>query len=121
MSRRPLLIVGSLAARVPIPFQALYWASKAAVASYTEALRQEVMAFGVHVSVVDPGDHATAFGASKVHDHASRLRAPGESSQHHDGGRGTGGRPPDGSSAASSRGCSCSCVWGCPRGGSNDC
>ncbi|MEO0603310.1 MAG: SDR family NAD(P)-dependent oxidoreductase [Myxococcota bacterium] len=61
-----ILIVGSLAARVPIPFQALYSASKAAVASYAGALRQEVMGFGIHVTVVEPGDHATAFGASRT-------------------------------------------------------
>ena len=60
-----LIVIGSVAAQIPVPFQAFYSASKAAVASYAAALRMEVAAFGVDVTVVEPGDHKTAFGAAR--------------------------------------------------------
>jgi NAD(P)-dependent dehydrogenase (short-subunit alcohol dehydrogenase family) len=55
------VIVGSLAGRAPIPFQAHYSASKAALDAITLALRMEVAPFGVGVSLVEPGDIATPF------------------------------------------------------------
>jgi NAD(P)-dependent dehydrogenase (short-subunit alcohol dehydrogenase family) len=54
-------LVGSLSGRAPIPFQAHYSASKAAVDSLAQALRMEVAPFGVSVSLVEPGDIKTAF------------------------------------------------------------
>ena len=60
-----LIVIGSVSAQIPVPFQAFYSASKAAVASYVGALRMEVAAFGVDVTVVEPGDHKTAFGAAR--------------------------------------------------------
>lgn len=61
-----LIVVGSVAGRIAIPFQAFYSASKAAVASYVDALRMETAAFGVDVVLVEPGDHNTAFGAARA-------------------------------------------------------
>ena len=59
-----IVIVGSLAGRAPIPFQAHYSATKAALDALALALRNEVMAFGIHVSLIEPGDIRTAFNES---------------------------------------------------------
>lgn len=54
--RGRIVIVGSLSGRAPVPFQAHYSASKAALDALTQALRNEVRSFGVLVSLVEPGD-----------------------------------------------------------------
>lgn len=56
-----VVLVGSLAGRAPIPFQAHYSASKAAVDALSQALRMELQPFGVKVSLVEPGDIDTPF------------------------------------------------------------
>lgn len=56
-----VVLVGSLAGRAPIPFQAHYSASKAAVEALAFALYNELRGFGVHVSLVEPGDIHTPF------------------------------------------------------------
>ncbi|MCZ6785045.1 MAG: SDR family oxidoreductase [Proteobacteria bacterium] len=56
-----IAIVGSLSGRAPIPFQAHYSASKAAVDNLALALRNEVRPHGIHVSLVEPGDIDTPF------------------------------------------------------------
>jgi NAD(P)-dependent dehydrogenase (short-subunit alcohol dehydrogenase family) len=48
--------VGSVAGNVAIPMNGFYAATKHALAGYTEALRHEVMHFGVRVTLVEPGD-----------------------------------------------------------------
>jgi NAD(P)-dependent dehydrogenase (short-subunit alcohol dehydrogenase family) len=56
-----IVVVGSLAGRAPIPFQAHYSASKAALDALVLALRNELHGSGVYVSLVEPGDVATPF------------------------------------------------------------
>jgi NAD(P)-dependent dehydrogenase (short-subunit alcohol dehydrogenase family) len=56
-----LVLVGSLAGRAPIPFQAHYSASKAAVDALAQALYNELYGTGVRVSLVEPGDIHTGF------------------------------------------------------------
>lgn len=56
-----IAIVGSLAGRAPIPFQAHYSATKAAVDALALALHNEVRALGIHVALIEPGDVATPF------------------------------------------------------------
>jgi len=56
-----IVLVGSLAARAPIPFQGHYSATKAAVAALAWALRVETAPYGIHVSLVEPGDIRTGF------------------------------------------------------------
>lgn len=56
-----ILLVGSLSGRSPIPFQAHYSASKAAIESIAFALVNELAAFDVKVSLIEPGDINTAF------------------------------------------------------------
>lgn len=57
--------LSSVAAPVPIPFQAFYSATKAAVNDYTMALANEVGPFGVSVCAVQPGDIKTGFTAAR--------------------------------------------------------
>jgi NAD(P)-dependent dehydrogenase (short-subunit alcohol dehydrogenase family) len=61
-----VVVVGSLAGRAPIPFQAHYSASKAALDALTLALRNELHGTGVGVSLVEPGDVATPFNDAMV-------------------------------------------------------
>jgi len=56
-----IAIVGSLAGRAPIPFQAHYSASKAALDSLALALHNELHDTRVRVSLIEPGDIRTAF------------------------------------------------------------
>lgn len=57
--------VSSFAALTPIPFQAWYSVSKAAVSAYTAALRNEVRPFGIQLCTVLPGDIRTGFTAAR--------------------------------------------------------
>ena len=56
-----IIFISSVAGVTPIPFQAWYSASKAALNSYAMALGNEVRPFGVSVCVVMPGDTSTGF------------------------------------------------------------
>jgi NAD(P)-dependent dehydrogenase (short-subunit alcohol dehydrogenase family) len=56
-----VVIVGSLAGRAPIPFQAHYSASKAALDALALALHNELHGTGVRVSLIEPGDIRTGF------------------------------------------------------------
>jgi NAD(P)-dependent dehydrogenase (short-subunit alcohol dehydrogenase family) len=76
-----IVIVGSLAGRAPIPFQAHYSASKAALDALVLALRSELWGTGVEVSLVEPGDIKTAFndrmdwgGAPAASAYGDRIR-----------------------------------------------
>ena len=60
-----VVLVSSLAAAVPLPYQALYSASKAALSSYAEALRLELVPSGVQVSCIEPGNFRTGFTGSR--------------------------------------------------------
>jgi short-subunit dehydrogenase len=59
--RGGILNVGSIAGFLPGPGMAMYYASKAFVLSFTEALRQELKPQGVRVTVVCPGPVPTEF------------------------------------------------------------
>lgn len=56
-----IVLVSSVAAVIPIPFQAWYSASKAAINSYVSALRNEISPFGIKACAVMPGDASTGF------------------------------------------------------------
>jgi NAD(P)-dependent dehydrogenase (short-subunit alcohol dehydrogenase family) len=58
---RYLVIVGSLAGRIALPFQAAYSASKFALEALAESLRMEVRPWGLHVVLIEPGDFRTGF------------------------------------------------------------
>jgi len=60
-----ILNLSSVAAVVPIPFQAWYSVSKAAVSTYTMALQNEIKGFGISLCAVMPGDIRTGFTAAR--------------------------------------------------------
>lgn len=60
-----IIQVSSLAARIGIPFQGAYSASKSALESVSEALSLEVKPFGIDVVMVQPGDTKSNFTASR--------------------------------------------------------
>ncbi|MBR0737292.1 SDR family oxidoreductase [Bradyrhizobium liaoningense] len=70
-----LLNVGSVAGFLPGPGMAVYYASKAYVISFTEALRAELASRGVRVTVLCPGPVPTEFqaraGVGSQHDTAA--------------------------------------------------
>lgn len=53
--------MGSIGGLIGIPFQGFYSASKFALEGFSEALRLEARPFGIHVVLIEPGDHRTAF------------------------------------------------------------
>lgn len=63
--------LSSMAAVLPIPFQAMYSASKAAINALTLSLRNELAPFGVSVSAIMPGDVKTGFTAVREKLYAS--------------------------------------------------
>jgi short-subunit dehydrogenase len=58
-----ILNVASTAAFQPGPGMAVYFATKAYVLSFTEALHEELMPHGIHVTALCPGPTRTEFGA----------------------------------------------------------
>lgn len=60
-----LVLMSSIGGELGIPFQAFYSASKFALEGYGEALAYEVEPFGVHVSLVQPGNFRTGFTAAR--------------------------------------------------------
>lgn len=60
-----ILCVSSIGGLVGLPYQGLYSASKFAVEGYCEALRLELLPFGIDVIVIEPGDFATSFTAMR--------------------------------------------------------
>lgn len=61
--RGRILIVGSVGAFVPGPYTATYYATRAFVVSYAEALAQELASTGVTVTNLCPGPMPTGFQA----------------------------------------------------------
>jgi uncharacterized protein len=60
--RGAVLNIASLISFQPVPFQATYGATKAAVLSFTEALHEELRGTGVTITAVCPGPVRTEFG-----------------------------------------------------------
>ena len=60
-----IIIISSVAAALPIPFQTYYSATKAALNAYACALANEVKPFGIGVCAIMPGDIKTGFTDSR--------------------------------------------------------
>ena len=56
-----IVCVSSVAGTIPIPFQAYYSVSKAAINSYAAALANEIRPYGISVCAVEPGDISSNF------------------------------------------------------------
>ncbi len=61
-----IVLISSIGGVLGIPFQAFYSASKFALEGYGEALAYEVAPFGIHVTLVQPGNVRTDFTANRV-------------------------------------------------------
>ncbi len=72
--RGRVLNIGSTAAFVAGPFMATYYASKAFVVSFTEALAHELKGTGVTATVSCPGATATEFAAVAGNDRSSLFK-----------------------------------------------
>jgi len=60
-----IIQISSLAARVAIPFQGAYSASKSALKGMSEAMSMELKPFGIDVVMVEPGDTKSNFTAAR--------------------------------------------------------
>jgi NAD(P)-dependent dehydrogenase (short-subunit alcohol dehydrogenase family) len=60
-----IVLMSSIGGEIGIPFQAFYSASKFALEGYAEALAYEVAPFGIHVTLIQPGNFATGFTAAR--------------------------------------------------------
>jgi NAD(P)-dependent dehydrogenase (short-subunit alcohol dehydrogenase family) len=61
-----IVLISSIGGMIGIPFQAYYSASKFALEGFAESVAYEVAPFGVHITLVQPGNIATDFTASRV-------------------------------------------------------
>ena len=57
-----IINIGSIAGREGYPGGSVYCASKAAVRTFTDALRRELIATRIRVMEIDPGQVETVFG-----------------------------------------------------------
>lgn len=60
-----IINISSIGGVMGLPYQGFYSASKFAIEGFSEALSAEVKRFGISVSLVEPGDFATNFTASR--------------------------------------------------------
>ena len=68
--------VSSVAALLPIPFQAGYSATKAAMEATLTALRGEVRPYGLRVTLVEPGDTRTGFTDARAKADSTTANSP---------------------------------------------
>jgi short-subunit dehydrogenase len=67
-----IINISSTAGLISVPYQSFYSASKYALEAMTEALRMELLPFGIKVSLIEPGDTKTGFTNSRVFVEASK-------------------------------------------------
>jgi short-subunit dehydrogenase len=68
-----IVATSSVAAIVPIPFQAFYSAGKSALLVFMQALAIEVKPFGIQCCSILPGDTKTEFTAARKYNVSSKL------------------------------------------------
>lgn len=61
-----IICISSIGGLMGLPYQGMYSASKFAMEGYLQALRLEVRQFGIHVTVINPGDFFTGFTAART-------------------------------------------------------
>jgi NAD(P)-dependent dehydrogenase (short-subunit alcohol dehydrogenase family) len=60
-----VLVMGSAAGRIAVPFQGHYSATKFALEGLVESLRLELLPFGIRAALIEPGDTRTGFTDSR--------------------------------------------------------
>lgn len=61
-----VIILGSIAGRISIPFQSHYSSTKFALEAYVEALRIEGKEFGIRATIIEAGDTKTEFTSKRA-------------------------------------------------------
>ena len=74
--RGGVLNVGSVAGFLPGPYMSVYYATKAYVLSYTEALAEELAGSGLKISVLCPGPTESNFGMVARGGKARKIQTP---------------------------------------------
>lgn len=59
-----IINISSLAGLLSVPYLGIYTASKYALEGYSDSLRYEVRPFGIHVSLIEPGDTRTTIAGT---------------------------------------------------------
>ncbi|KYK54531.1 short chain dehydrogenase [Drechmeria coniospora] len=70
-----IINIGSIAGREPYPGGSIYCASKAAVRSFTDSLRKELIATRIRVIEIDPGQVETDFSLVRFYGDKSKAQA----------------------------------------------
>ncbi len=78
-----IINIGSVAGYIPIPYQGVYSATKAALLSLTFSLRNEIRQFGLNACIVQPGDTKTNFTVNRKMTQKSLSGTPYESRMKH--------------------------------------
>ena len=60
-----VLLMSSVAGRLPLPYQSHYSATKYALDTYAESLRMEGAQFGLRAALIEPGDTKTGFTGAR--------------------------------------------------------
>ncbi|MHB1170743.1 MAG: SDR family oxidoreductase [Longimicrobiales bacterium] len=104
-TRGRIVMIGSIAGRSALPFVGPYSASKFALEAIADTLRVELMPWGVHVSLIEPGVIATPIWQTSIDAALAMLEdAPPVVMEYYGerlgairrrAERGTGGMPPD--------------------------
>jgi short-subunit dehydrogenase len=68
-----IINISSVGGIMPLPYQAIYSATKAAVEVFSRALDNEVLGYGVRVTAVLPGDTQTGFTSARVVEQSEEL------------------------------------------------
>ena len=76
--RGGVIVVASTAGMQPLPYEAVYSASKAFALNFTEALNEELRGSGVRVMAVNPGPVPTEWQAIAGHDDTDDPVVPAE-------------------------------------------
>ena len=61
-----IIAISSIGGLMGLPFQGFYSASKFAIEGFIQALRIETREFGIHCTVIEPGDFSTGFTANRL-------------------------------------------------------